>query len=106
MDAARDFCRGLRIIRQPEWECLATFICSSMKQVAHIRQISRNLRERFGEIRKIDSYVVHIFPSAERIAATSAGVLRKFALGYRAKTLLASARLISSGDVDLETLAA
>src|SRR5437868_6642694 len=52
--AATEFCRGLRIIRQPKWECLATFICSSMKQVAHIRQISRNLRERFGETRTIE----------------------------------------------------
>src|SRR5207249_5184974 len=25
MNAARLFCRGLRIIRQPKWECLATF---------------------------------------------------------------------------------
>ena len=48
MNAARNFCRGLRIIRQPKWECLATFICSSMKQVAHIRQISLALRKRFG----------------------------------------------------------
>jgi len=48
MDAARQFCRGLRIIRQPKWECLATFICSSMKQMAHIRQISLALRGRFG----------------------------------------------------------
>src|SRR5437868_6194426 len=54
MSAAQEFCRGLRIIRQPKWECLATFICSSMKQVAHIRQISRNLRERFGETRTIE----------------------------------------------------
>src|SRR6202040_1916409 len=54
MNAARDFCRGLRIIRQPMWECLATFICSSMKQVAHIRQISKKLRERFGEPLEID----------------------------------------------------
>src|SRR5436305_904520 len=54
MSAAKEFCRGLRIIRQPKWECLATFICSSMKQVAHIRQISRNLRERFGQPGKID----------------------------------------------------
>jgi N-glycosylase/DNA lyase len=53
MRAARDFCRGLRIIRQPKWECLATFICSSMKQVAHIRQISGQLRERFGKARQI-----------------------------------------------------
>ena len=53
MNAARDFCRGLRIIRQPKWECLATFICSSMKQVAHIRQISLALRRRFGEQREV-----------------------------------------------------
>ena len=53
MRAARDFCRGLRIMRQPRWECLATFITSSMKQVAHIRQISHALRERFGEAQRI-----------------------------------------------------
>ena len=34
------FCPGLRILRQPAWECLGTFITSSLKQVAHIRQIS------------------------------------------------------------------
>src|SRR5437868_2224909 len=39
MNAAADYCSGLRIIRQPKWECMATFICSSMKQVAHIRQM-------------------------------------------------------------------
>ena len=53
MNAARKFCQGLRIIRQPKWECLATFICSSMKQVAHIRQISKSLRERFGDAREV-----------------------------------------------------
>src|SRR5260370_36107908 len=54
MNAARTYCRGLRIVRQPRWECLATFITSSMKQVAHIRQISQALRERFGNAREID----------------------------------------------------
>ena len=61
MNAARDFCRGLRIIRQPKWECLATFICSSMKQVAHIRQISLALRKRFGEQRRIGNHLVYTF---------------------------------------------
>src|SRR5438876_8961683 len=106
MNAARDFCRGLRIIRQPKWECLATFICSSMKQVAHIRQISKALRERFGVARKIGTYVVHSFPSAARLAETSESELRKCALGYRAKNLLATARLVSSGEADLEAWSA
>jgi len=102
MKAARDFCRGLRIIRQPRWECLATFICSSMKQVAHIRQISHALRRRSGEPRKIDKCVAYTFPAAERIACSSEKALRECALGYRAKNLLATAQLVSSGEADLE----
>ena len=42
--SALSTCRGLRILRQPTWECLATFIASPMKQVGHIRQISLELR--------------------------------------------------------------
>ena len=103
MNAAKQFCRGLRIIRQPKWECLATFICSSMKQVAHIRQISGKLRQRFGEPRNIGEYVIHIFPPARRIAASSEKELRACALGYRAKNLLGTARAVASDAADLES---
>ena len=106
MSAARHFCRGLRIIRQPKWECLATFICSSMKQVAHIRQISKALRERFGVPRKIDRHVAYTFPSARRLSESSESELRKCALGYRAKNLLATARFVSSGEADLDAWSA
>ena len=106
MDTARTFCCGLRIIRQPKWECLATFICSSMKQVAHIRQISLALRNRFGDQRKIDNHVVYTFPSAQRIARASEQELRKCALGYRATNLLATAQLVSAGAADLEAWSA
>src|SRR5262250_970207 len=102
MNAARDFCRGLRIIRQPKWECLATFICSSMKQLAHIRQISLALRRRFGDRRRVDDHVVYTFPPAHRIARATENDLRECALGYRAKNLLMTARLVSSGEADLD----
>lgn len=101
MDAARKFCRGLRIIRQPKWECLATFICSSMKQVAHIHQISIRLRERFGHRRKIGNHYVFTFPSAAQLSESSEEELRQCALGYRAPNLLATARLVGSGEADL-----
>ena len=102
MKTARNFCLGLRIIRQPKWECLATFICSSMKQVAHIRQISHALRRRFGERRKMEKHVVHTFPQPWRLAQRSEKELRGCALGYRARNLLATARLVSLGAADLE----
>jgi N-glycosylase/DNA lyase len=118
MTAARNFCRGLRIIRQPRWECLATFICSSMKQVAHIRQISLALRRRFGTKQTAPRglkaqpfarddgtlYVNHVydFPSAQRLGRRNERELRECALGYRAKNLLATARRVASGEADLD----
>jgi N-glycosylase/DNA lyase len=106
MNAARDSCRGLRIIRQPKWECLATFICSSMKQVAHIRQISLALRNRFGDQREIGGRALSTFPSAQRIARASDKQLRSCMLGYRAKNLRATAQLVRSGKCNLEAWSA
>jgi len=77
-----------------------------MKQVAHIRQISLALRNRFGDQRKIDNHVVYTFPSAQRIARASEQELRKCALGYRATNLLAAAQLVSAGAADLEAWSA
>jgi N-glycosylase/DNA lyase len=102
MCAARDFCAGLRIIRQPRWECLATFITSSMKQVEHIRQISLALRTRYGRRQRLIDCDVHSFPSPRRIAKLTEQDLRACALGYRAKNLLATARLVTSGNAALE----
>src|ERR1700690_2489167 len=49
MRAAVNACRGLRVLRQDPWECLASFILSSTKQIVQIRQIISLLCERFGE---------------------------------------------------------
>jgi len=103
MNLARKFCRGLRIIRQPKWECLATFICSSMKQVAHIRQISGALRREFGTAKKVLGRNVFTFPAPERLARTSERELRACALGYRARNLLMTAQRVASGEANLQS---
>lgn len=104
MQAARDFCRGMRIIRQPAWECIATFITSSMKQVAHIAQISHTLRRRYGRKVTWNGHELFAYPTPEALAALSEEDLRACALGYRAKNLLGSARMIAAGEVDLAAI--
>ena len=101
--SALSTCRGLRILRQPRWECLATFIASPMKQVGHIRQISLELRARFGE--PVSSSQVNVFPSPARLAETTESELRECKLGFRASNLLACAVAIAAGEFDLEALA-
>jgi N-glycosylase/DNA lyase len=95
-------CQGLRILRQPRWECLATFILSPMKQVAHIRQMSLALRERFGT--PLSGTTVPAFPTASALAVATELELRACGLGFRAKGLLGTARLIASGAFDPEAL--
>jgi len=104
MRESMEFCRGMRILRQPAWECLATFITSSMKQVAHIRQMSMAIREKFGRRLRIGNTDLFTYPSADRLASAAEEELRECKLGYRAKNLLGTARKIADGTVDLERI--
>ena len=98
MNAALAACRGLRIIRQPLWECLATFITSALKQVAHIAQISHLLRERFGRpLGNLGGRNVFAYPTIQRVAALQEAELRACGLGFRARSVLATARGLADG---------
>lgn len=93
---------GLRLCRQPEWECLATFITSALKQVVHIRQISLRLRERYGQPRNVGDHVVYTYPTPERLAEVGEAGLRDCGLGFRAKWLAGASERVASGDYSLD----
>jgi N-glycosylase/DNA lyase len=111
-------CRGLRVLRQEPWECLASFILSSTKQIVQIRQIIVLLCERFGEplTRPADTLfpsdgerdgvrgAAFSFPAPARIAALTEAELRACKMGFRAPHLLAAARRIADGKFDLEKI--
>lgn len=107
MRAAVNACRGLRLLRQEPWECLASFILSSTKQIVQIRQIVETLCARFGQT--VDVPLGHApvfsFPSAERLAECEEAELRACKMGFRAPNLLQSARWIAAGEVRLDALA-
>jgi N-glycosylase/DNA lyase len=92
---------GLRVIRQEPWECLASFIASSSKQIVQIRQIVGLLSQRFGEPIDNQNYA---FPTASAIACATHQQLWDCKLGFRAKNLLAAAQRIDSGQLDLHAL--
>lgn len=96
-------CRGMRILRQPRWECTATFITSSMKQVAHIRAMSLAIRDHFGAA--VEGSEIPAYPSFEVLAMASEASLRECGLGYRAGNLLKTAKLLAEGKVDLKDIA-
>ena len=103
---AKISCRGLRLLRQDPWETLASFICSSTKQIVQIQQIIVLLCERFGgRIETPPGFpAAFAFPSVEKIASLTERDLRDCKMGFRAPNLLKTARKIVDGEIHLERL--
>ena len=100
------WCPGLRILRQPAWECLASFITSSLKQVPHIRRISLTLRERFGHpAPALDLPPQWTYPTPGALAQAGEAALRDCGLGYRAAFLHRTASDIAGGHFDFAGVA-
>lgn len=99
-------CRGLRLLRQDPWECLASFILSSTKQIVQIQQIIRLLCTRLGEPLPVLSghEPAYTFPSPARLAGCTEAELRACKMGFRAPYLLETAKRIDSGDLQLDAL--
>jgi N-glycosylase/DNA lyase len=104
--AAVGACRGLRLLRQEPWECLASFILSSTKQIVQIRQIISLLCERFGGPVPAapGSAPACAFPPPQRLARASESELRACKMGFRAPYLLATAQRVADGTFDLNRL--
>jgi N-glycosylase/DNA lyase len=106
MRAAVKACRGLRLLRQDPWECLASFILSSTKQILQIQQIISQLCQQYGEpVTGGERHLsMHGFPGPERLATLSETELRGCKMGFRAPFLLGAARAVAEGALDLEGL--
>lgn len=99
-------CRGLRLLRQDPWECLASFILSSTKQIVQIQQIVAELCRRFGEplVVPANHEPVYDFPGAAKLARATEAELRSCKMGFRAPNLLKTARMVADGEVLLDAL--
>ncbi len=99
-------CHGLRLLRQEPWDCLASFICSSTKQITQIQQIIGLLCRRYGTALPVleGAEPAWSFPSVERLAAAPEAELRECKLGFRAPYLAGPAAKLAAGEVDLSRL--
>lgn len=106
LSAAVTSCRGLRLLRQSPWECLASFILSSTKQIVQIRQIVRTLSTRHGTpVLTPEGFApAFAFPTANQIVNLPEKKLRDCKMGFRAKYLLTAAQRVAAGELDLEQL--
>ena len=67
--------------------------------------MSLAIRKTFGEPVSLPGVELYTYPSPARLAAATEKQLRDCKLGFRAKYLIGSARMIAEGKIDLERIA-
>jgi len=95
---ARDAYSGLRVVNDPFFSCLVSFVCSAQMRVGRIHGMQTALAREFGETVTADGRTYHAFPTPERLAAATEAELRELGLGYRAPYVQRSAELVASGE--------
>jgi len=82
--AAIERCRGLRLVRQPAWECLCSYICATNSNIPMIRRRIAAIAQQFGNEIVSDCRKFFTFPDPARISCTGdASSLEQCRLGYR-----------------------
>lgn len=84
MGTAIECCRGLRIVRQPLFECLLSYLCATNTNIPAVRYRVEALASRYGEP-VTNGGELCAFPSSSALIGATEDDLRACRLGYRAR---------------------
>ena len=88
---------GMRVVSDPFFPCVVSFIVSAQNRIPRIRKLVNQMARNWGE--PVEGYG-HGFPSPETLAEVGEEPLRELGLGYRAPYVVESARLVADGTVN------
>ena len=87
---------GMKVLNQDPWECLISFIISAWSNVPKISKSINELCLELGDKQVVGSETGYTFPSPNIISNVNENYLRKFALGYRSKYVLATSKMLNN----------
>ena len=89
---------GMRLVRDPPFACLVSFICSAQMRVSRIHGMQMALAEEFGDVVEMNGQSYHAFPTPDQLAARTEEELRDLKLGYRAPYVQRTAEMVADGE--------
>lgn len=102
LDEAYEAHRGLRLVDDPSFGTLISFICSAQMRVSRIHGMVSTLAREYGEPIAFDGETYHAFPTPERLATATEDELRELGLGYRAPYVVRTAEMVAEGEAHPE----
>jgi len=96
--------RGLRIVRQPPWECTISYICSTNSNIPTIRRRIASIAKKYGEAVEFHDQVFYTFPEPSAIICEGHDGLTECRLGYRQPYVFGSSSLVTDAKVWSESI--
>ncbi len=100
IESAYEAHRGMRLVRDPPFGCLISFICSAQMRVSRIYEMQTALASTYGETVHFDGNDYRAFPTPTQLAAADESALRELSLGYRAPYVERTAKMVATGNAD------
>jgi N-glycosylase/DNA lyase len=98
LDRAFEQYRGMRLVEDPSFGSLISFICSAQMRVERIHGMQERLAHEYGAPVTVDGRTYHAFPTPGQLAAATEADLRDLSLGYRAPYVKRTAEMVAAGD--------
>ena len=92
-------CPGLRILKQPEWECLATYVLATNVNVKRIAKMVESVCDHYGT----DLGERRAFPTPGQIL-DGKETISECRLGFREPRFIQLAEGVENGSIDLESM--
>ncbi|WP_299269830.1 DNA-3-methyladenine glycosylase family protein [Halorientalis sp.] len=89
---------GMRLVEDPSFASLISFICSAQMRVARIHGMQMRLAREFGDVVTFDGDTYHAFPTPDQLADATEAELRDCSLGYRAPYVERTAEMVAAGE--------
>ena len=99
MKKSIDFAPNLRIINDPFFPCLVSFLCSVWKNVPAIRSMTNAIRETWGTSYEFRGKTFYGMPTPEQLSKATVSELKKLGLAWRSEFIVKSTEAIIAGEV-------
>jgi N-glycosylase/DNA lyase len=96
--------RGLRLVRQPPWECTISYICSTNSNIPTIRRRIAAIAVRYGTPVEFEGRTYYTFPGPTSISCEGHEGLTECRLGYRQSYVFGTSCSVSDENVWEETV--
>jgi N-glycosylase/DNA lyase len=104
MKKSIDFAPNLRIINDPFFPCLVSFLCSVWKNVPAIRGLTNAIRKNWGPSYEFRGKTFFGMPTPEQLREASVSDLKKLGLAWRADFIVRTTDAIVTGDINEDRL--